>query len=138
ADHHAAQVERDAAIEPVDRHVGNAAGRARTAGVVEEAVEPAMARRRVIDEGAELVLLGRVGLNEAARGTEPLGVRLALLAPSPGDHNLGALRDEELRRAETDAAGRAGDDRDLAVEPAHDDPFLHTVPPPGGAGFRRR
>ena len=44
-----------------------------------------------------------------------------------GDDDLGALGEEPLGVREPDALAGAGDDRDLALEPAH-------VRPPGGGG----
>ena len=71
------------------------------------------------DQRAHLLLDGDVGLAEDAGGAEPLGKRLALRRAASGDDDPGAFGHENLRGAQPDAAGRAGDDRDLAVQPSH-------------------
>src|SRR6201999_1305335 len=43
----------------------------------------------------------------------------ALRHAAAGNDDLRALIDENLSRAKADAAGRAGDDCDLAVKPSH-------------------
>ena len=59
---------------------------------------------------ATSVALERGGVAERRRQL------LAALGVDVGDDDLGAFRDEQLGRRAADAAGAAGDDRDLARE----------------------
>ena len=65
------------------------------------------------------VFHGDVGLAEDAIGAELFGQRLALRRAASGDDDFGAFGDENLRGRKPDAARRAGDYRDLAVQPSH-------------------
>ena len=71
------------------------------------------------DQRAHLLFHRDVGLAEDASGAEFFGQRLAFRHAAPGDHDFRAFGDENLRGAQPDAARRAGDDRDLAVQPSH-------------------
>src|SRR5262249_11483164 len=95
------------------------AGLGRSAGIVEQTVDPAEFFYRERDQRAHLLFLGDIGLAEDAIDAEFLCQRLAFGPAAPGDDNLRALLDKNFRRPETDAAGRAGDHRDLSVEPTH-------------------
>jgi hypothetical protein len=108
------------------RHVdiGDAGHLPGCAGVVEEAVEPPERGQGPLDHRLDLRFLGNVGANEDRLRAEAARQRLALRVAPAGDDDLGAFRDESLRRLGANSAGRAGDDRDLAIECAH---FL---PPP--------
>ena len=74
---------------------------------------------RLADQRAHLVFDRDIGLAEDADGAELFGKRLALRYAASGNDDPGTFRDENLRGAQSDAAGRAGDDRDLAVQPPH-------------------
>ena len=60
-----------------------------------------------------------IGLAEDAVGAELFRQRLALRRAASGDDDFRAFGDENLRGVQPDAAGRAGDHRDLAVQPSH-------------------
>jgi hypothetical protein len=65
-----------------------------------------------------LALDRNVGLAKDATRPRFRGERLALRHAAPGDDDFGALRDENLNSPQSDAAGGAGNDRDLAVQPS--------------------
>ena len=71
-----------------------------------------------------------VGLAKDAVGAELFGQRLALRRAAPGDDDFRAFGDEYFRGAQSDAARRAGDHRNLAVQPSH-------VVPPVDIGWRQ-
>ena len=52
-------------------------------------------------------------------GAELLRQRLAFRYAPPRDHDFGAFGNEDFRGAQADAAGRARDHRDLAIQPSH-------------------
>ena len=90
------------------------------AGVVVEDVEPSEALDGVVDHGAGVVLPRDIGLHEAglAAGIGDLADGLlARIGRELRDNDLGTLRREHLGRDATHPAPRAGDHRDLAVEP---------------------
>ena len=119
AEHHAAHQRRHRGVEAVDLEAFDAAGLRRTAGVVEEAVDAAEFLDRKLDQRTHLLFDRDVGLAEDTAGAELLGQRLALRHAAPGDDDLRAFGDENLRGAQSDAARRPGDHRDLAVQPSH-------------------
>ena len=91
----------------------------RVAGVVDEDVDPAPFADDVGDE-----LVGNAGLGQVAGEDERLAVDLGGgLLRDVGievvDQHLRALRREQLRGRPADPAGRAGDDRHLAIEDSH-------------------
>ena len=88
-------------------------------GVVDDAVD----RPEGFDRGRD-ELVGGAGLGQVAAEDGGLAVDLARrllgdIAVDVVDQDLGALADEQLRRRPADAAGRARDDRRLAVEKSH-------------------
>ncbi len=119
AEEHAAEVHRHRPLGGVQRDRLDAASRAGTAGVVEEAVEPPVTIDRGADQPPDVVLARDVGPDELGAGSERPGGRLALRLPASREDHGGALLDEQLGGALPHAARRSGDDRDLALEPAH-------------------
>ena len=119
AEHHAAHQRRHRGVEAVDLEAFDAAGLRRAAGIVEQAIDAAEFLDRHADQRAHLLFDRDVGLAEDAGGAELLGQRLALRHAASGDDDFRAFRDENLRGAQSDAACRAGDHRDLAVQPSH-------------------
>src|SRR5439155_12234869 len=114
----------------------DAAGRRRAAGVVEQRVESLVPVEHVADEALPVRFRGGVRLDETRVGTEPSGDRLAqLLAPAGEDHTRAFLH-EQLRGALANAARRPGDDRDLAVEHAHDVLSTSPIAPPSSIAGR--
>ena len=97
----------------------DAAGLRRAAGIVEQAVDAAEFLDRKLDQRAHLLFHHDVGLAEDAVGAELFGQRLAFRHAAPGDDDFRAFGDENLRGAQSDAACRPGDHRDLAVQPSH-------------------
>ena len=73
----------------------------------------------IADQRAHLFFDRDVGLAEDAGGAELFGQRLALRRAAAGDHDFCALRDKDFGGPLPDAAGRAGDHRNLAVKPSH-------------------
>jgi hypothetical protein len=119
AEHHAAQQGRHRGVEAINLEAFDAAGLRRAAGVVEQAIDAAESVDRGADQRLHLVFLRDIGFKEHAGRAELFGERLALRRAASGDHDLRAFRDEDFRRAQPDAAGGTGDDRDLAVQPPH-------------------
>ena len=115
AQHHAAHQGGHRGVEAGNIEAFDAAGLRRPAGVVEQTIDAAEFLDGLADQRAHLVLDRDVGPAEDAGGAELFGQRLALRHATSGDHDFRALRDEDFRRAQTDAAGRTGDDRDLAA-----------------------
>jgi hypothetical protein len=71
------------------------------------------------DQRLHLVLDGNVGPAKDAVRAEFGGERLAFRHAAPGDDDFRALNNEDLGGAQPDAAGCAGNDRYLAVQPSH-------------------
>ncbi len=119
AEHHGAHKQRHRGVKAFHRNALDAAGRGRAAGIVEQHVEPAVAVEHMA-HGALPVRLARcVGRHIACVRTQPCRYRVPFWpAPACKDH-AGAFRDEELRSALADAAGRSGDESDLAVKHSH-------------------
>jgi hypothetical protein len=130
AEHHATHQRRHRGIEARNLEAFDAAGLRRTAGIVEQAIDAAELLDRLIDQRSHLLLERDIGLAEDAVGAELPGQRLALRRAASGDDDAGAFGHENLRGAEPDAACRAGDNRDLAVQPSH------VVPHIGDAGLK--
>ena len=108
-----------AGVETIDLEAFDAAGLRRAAGIVEQTVDAAEFLDRKVDQRTYLLLDRDIGLAEDAVGAEFFGQRLALRHAAPGDDDLRAFGDENLRGAQSDAARRPGDHRDLAVQPSH-------------------
>jgi hypothetical protein len=119
AEHHAAHQRRHRGVETRNLEAFDAAGLRRTAGIVEQAINAAEFLDRLTDQRAHLLLDGDIGLAEHTIGAEPFRQRLALPGAASGDDDPGAFGHENLRSAQPDAACRAGDNRDLAVQPSH-------------------
>ena len=120
AQHHRAHQQRHGRVETLDRDGGDAAGRRRTAGIVEHIVEAGPERLGGLgDQPFPVVLERGVGPHEAGAGPELGRQRLPFRLAPAGEHHLGALGDEQLGRARADAAGRTGDDSNFAVDHAH-------------------
>ena len=129
AEKYAAHIDRHDGVVDAHVRVGDADDRLARPGVVDQAVDPAEARDSRGDHRLDVVLLGHVGADEM--DADALGQRCALpLAASRGDH-LSAFLDEHFGDPFADAAGRAGDDRNLAAQSAH------AVLPSVAAGARR-
>ena len=119
AEHHAAHQRRHRGVEARNLEAFDAAGLRRAAGIVEQAIDAAEFLDRLADQRAHLLLDGDIGLAEHADGAELFRKRLALRRAASGDDDPGAFGHENLRGAQPDAARRAGDNRDLAVQPSH-------------------
>ena len=119
AEHDAADQGRHRGVKAVNLEALNAAGLRRAAGIVEQAIDPAEFFHRQRDQRAHLVLDRDIGLAEDAVRAELFGQRLALRHATPGDDDFGAFGNENFRSTQTNAARRAGDHRNLAVQPSH-------------------
>ena len=119
AEHNAAQQRRHRRIEAVHVEPLDAAGLRRAAGIVEQAVDAAEFFDRQRDQRLHLRFHRDVGLAKDASSAEFLRQRLTLRRATPGNHDFCALGDEYFRGMQSDTAGRAGDYRDLAVQPSH-------------------
>ena len=88
----------------------------------DDAVEPAEAVARARDQPVEIGIARDVGLDEPRGGTEPFrdGCTVLRIAVSQ-DHGTATL-DQHGADGLPDERGRSGDDRDAAVELAHDAP----------------
>jgi hypothetical protein len=87
--------------------------------VVVEDVQPPVGRNGVIDHAFGIGLIADVGADEgrlAARLLDRFNRLVAGRLVELRDHDLRALRGEELGRHAAHAASRPGDDCDLAVE----------------------
>ena len=115
AEHHAAHQRGHRGVEARNLQAFDAAGLRRAAGVVEQAIDAAEFFHRLADQRAHLVFNRDIGLAEDAASAELPGQGLALRNSASGDYYFGAFRNENFRRAQSDAAGRAGDDRHLAA-----------------------
>src|SRR5439155_1053966 len=94
--------------------IEEAAARARDPRVVAHDMQSAEVRHREVDELLHLIGVADVGLLERRRGTDLSYERFTGRGVDVGDDDLGPLLHEELHDPATDAAGAAGDDRDLA------------------------
>ena len=119
AEHDAAHQRRHRGVEALDLEAFDAAGLRRAAGIVEQAVDPAEFFDRQRDQRAHLVLDRDIGLAEDAVRAELFSQRLALRHAAPGDDDFGAFGNENFRSTQTNTARRAGDHRNLAVQPSH-------------------
>jgi hypothetical protein len=122
AEHDAAHQRGHRCVKTRNLQALDAAGLRRTAGIVEQAVELAEFLHAKRDQRLHLVFDRHVGLTEHANRSEFCRQRLALGRTAAGDDDLGALRDKNFRRPQADSTRRAGDDRDLAVQPSHETP----------------
>src|ERR1700730_10096196 len=115
AEHHAPHQLRHRGVEARDLEGFDAAGLRRAAGIVEQTIDAAEFFHRLADQRAHLILVRDVGLAEDTVAAELFGKRLAIRRATSGYDDLCSFSDENFRGAQTDAAGRAGDDRYLAV-----------------------
>jgi hypothetical protein len=96
-------------------------------GVVEQHVDAAERRDRLLDDALDLFRIADVRRQRdrgAAQVLDLLRDRVGGLGPQVGEREGGALAGEQQRGRRPDATARAGDDRDLAVEPSdRDRPF---------------
>ena len=126
---------------------GDRLGRAEelAAGVVDEHVEALVALEHAVEEGPDGLLLADVELlvleGAGQAGGELGGLGERLRAPAAADHD-GAEAHQLERRLAAEAAARAGDDADLAVEQAGpEDPRLRrrlSAPSAGSLYMRLR
>ena len=119
AEHHAAHQCHHRGVEAGGVETLDAAGLRRAAGIVEQAIDAAEFLDRQLDQRADLLVDHDVGLAKDAVGAELFRQRLALRHAAPGDDDFGAFGDENLGGAQSDAACRPGDHRDLAIQPSH-------------------
>src|SRR3954452_17401572 len=119
AEHDTAHQCRHGGIELWDFQPFNAAGLCGPAGIIKQAIDAAEFLNRTADQRAHLPLDGDIGAPENTVGAELFRESFAFRRAPPGDHDPGAFGNEYFRGAQTDAAGRAGDHSDLAVEPFH-------------------
>jgi hypothetical protein len=89
------------------------------AGIVEQAIDAAEAVDRLADQGADIFLNRDVGPAKHAGRAELFGEPFALRCAAAGDNDFRAFRDKNLGGVQADAACRAGDNRDLPVQPSH-------------------
>jgi hypothetical protein len=109
----------DRRIEPIGLQPLDAAGLGGTARIVEQAIDAAEFLDREADQRAHLVLDRDIGLTEDAGRAEFFGERVALRRAAAGDYDLCTLGHEYFGGSLPDAAGRAGNHRNLAVKPSH-------------------
>lgn len=117
--HHRAQDHGHLCIELGDVEIGDAALGNSVAGIVEQAIDPAEARCRTVDQRLQLAFARHIGLHEAGRAAKLARQRFARFPPAPGDDDTSAFLDEHLGRSRADSARAAHDHRDLAFECSH-------------------
>ncbi len=110
---------RHRGVEADNLEALNATGLRRAAGVVEQTIKAAEFLDRLPDQRAHLAFNRDIGPAEDAVGAELAGQCLAFRHATTGDDYPGAFRDENLGGSQPDAARRAGDHRNLAVQPSH-------------------
>ena len=89
------------------------------AGVVHEDVDPPELGPRALRHGREVGASRDVGRHDADAAPEPFHLRGGALGPGAvelGDDDVGPHPRQLERGGPTDAAARAGDDRDLSAE----------------------
>ena len=97
----------------------DAAGRARPPGIVEQAMDAAVAGDDCGHRLLDLSFLANVEgmrLARAAGGLDLAFHRGELVGLAAGDHDVGAQRGDLVRRAAADAAAAAGDEDGLALK----------------------
>jgi hypothetical protein len=116
----AAHVDRQHALEDVVGVVDDPRDVAEDAGVGERDVEAAEALDRGRDRRAHLRGVGHVGDRGCRHVVAELGhERLQRLVVEVADHDARTLGGEQPGGGGADAAGAAGDQRDLVLEPLH-------------------
>jgi hypothetical protein len=122
AEEDAAQVDRQHPVEVGRIDVGERDRPMTLPGVVERAVDASVAitghRHQALD-GATVRDVGGDGVCLPILPPDLGGDPFECVLVASGEHDRRSLRGEELRRRGADAATRAGDDQDLAVEVAH-------------------
>src|SRR5688572_29106792 len=117
---HAAEIDRDRPVPAVEllARRGPAAVHPR---VVAQHVDLAERIERLLRRVAQAVAVGDIGLHEVHRVvTGKLLARLGDVLVAPvGEADLHPLLEKRARHAETDAAGPAGDEGDLACQVFH-------------------
>ena len=100
--------------------VSRVAGHGRAdAGVVDEHVDPAELRHRLVDQALALLGVGHVGrdrVHAAAGRAHRVGDALELLDPAGAEHDVGAGLGEAVGERDAQPARGTGDDDDLVVE----------------------
>jgi hypothetical protein len=118
-EHDAAHQGRHRGVEAIDFETFDTTGLGRASGIVEKAIDAAEFFYCLGDQRAHLLLNRYIGLTEDTGRAELLRQRLAFSGATPGDDDFCAFGDKYLGRPQTNAAGRAGDHRNLAVKPSH-------------------
>ncbi len=99
------------------RGLGDRPDRADDAGIVDHDVQPAEARHGEVDRGGDVGLGSDIGADERGPVTEFGRQTGAGPLLHVAKHHLGAVLMEQPRGSRADAAGAAGDHRDLVLEP---------------------
>ena len=119
----AGHVDREHALPLLAAHPADVADAAAGARVVDEDVHAPVVLDGPAGEGDGLVRMpdvDRPGRGPAARPDDLGDQRVERRRPPPGRHHGRALGRQQERGRAADAAARAGDDGDLAVEPPHE------------------
>jgi hypothetical protein len=117
AEHDRARQQRDRLVEALASDLDHRRRISLRARVVEHDVELPELAHGPVDNGGDVGLARDVGMDVDERAPVLLLERGTLFVVDVGGDDLCALGDEELSAAATDAARRARDHRDLALQP---------------------
>ncbi len=126
AEEHRAEQNRKGTIPILDGGFFERADRAAEAGIVVHDVEAAEFLDRAIDGALDVLLAGDIGELENRVAAVLLAIAhrgLAAFLVEVGDDDGRALAREPDGRRASDAARRAGDDRNFLIEFSHDEIF---------------
>ena len=107
------EIQLEAAAQHGLIHLSDAALQGR-AGIRDDDIDPAKPFGRAIEGGTYRGRIGHIAGEAERRATEPGRGARGGLGVEVEQHDFGAGRAHSLRRRETDRAGAAGDQRDLA------------------------
>jgi hypothetical protein len=111
-------------IELLQIHVGNGGELRTPSGVVHQAIEAAKVMHSMINHGFDISFDGDVGAYEARGMAELLREPLSPLLAPAGNHDPGAIGDENLGGAGADAARPARYNRNFSLEWQHGNKLL--------------
>lgn len=117
AERGAAHVDAEDAVELVGVEVEDALGglAAEDGGVVDENVEAAVVGDGAVDKALDVGLVADVAADEGGVGAQGSGEGLPHGGVDVGDHDAGAVPDEEAHDGLADAAAAAGHDGHLSL-----------------------
>ena len=115
---HAAQQHRHGCVVAVEVELVDGPAHAAEAGIVEHHVQASEAFHGGVDRGRHIGLTADIGADEHRPVTQFGRDRSSPHLVKIRQHHAGPFGSEQPYRAGADPAGGAGDDRDLALQPA--------------------